>query len=302
MSTRRLLIKRPESVDREVRNIVSSMFPYFDFSEYEQAFCDVHRLFIGEMHGYEACDTVYHDWSHTVGVLLATARLLHGLHLDRHELSPRIVNLTLISSLFHDAGYIRRIGENHGSGAQFTREHIQRSIDLLEDYTDKRGWSPANFMDMEAMIQCTDTDCSPDAIVFTNIETMLAAHVLGTADIISQMADDVYLEKLPLLYREFTEGGITEYSSEYDLFAQTRGFHALIRSRLEGRLSNVIEYVTAHFKERHGIGQDLYSEAIQRNMDYLECILTRHGKEYCKGLRRKLDRAENPTMTRVKTD
>ncbi len=293
-TTIHLLIKKPKEMDREVRAIVTSMFPEFDFSDYEKARSDVERLFSGRMHGFEQCDTCYHDWAHTMGVLLATARLLHGIHIDRQELSPRIVQLTLIAALFHDTGYIRRIGENHGTGAQFTRSHVERGIDLLEEYADKYDWPMSDFMDMECMIQCTDPTRSPDAIVFTNIEAMLTAHTLATADIVSQMADDIYLEKLPLLFLEFTEGGITDFTSEYDLFMKTMGFYAFMRAKMEGRLSNVITYMASHFRERHNIERDFYSEAVQRNIDYLVTIMEKHGEEYSLGLRRRLDRVEFP--------
>lgn len=289
-----LLLKKSEYIDREVRGIILSMYPDFDFTEYHQVFGEVSALFAGEMDGYEQCDTAYHDWTHTLGVLLATARLLHGIHLDRQQLSPRIVELALIAALFHDAGYIRRSSEKDGTGAQFTRSHVDRGIALLEECADRKGWSVADFMDMESMILCTNPACSPEAVIFSNIEAILAGHSLATADIVAQMADDIYLEKLPLLFLEFTEGGITDFSSEYDLFLKTMGFYSFMRSKMENRLSNVIKYMAPHFRERHGVERDFYSEAIERNMSYLMTILEKHGEEYAKALRRRLDRDEFP--------
>jgi hypothetical protein len=290
--TIRLLIKKPEDINREVRAIISSMFPAFDFSVYDKAFVDAGKLFSGQMQYFERCDTLYHDWQHTLGVLLATARLLHGVHLDRLELSERIVNLALVAALFHDAGYIRRSNESTGTGGQFTQIHVQRGIDLLEEYADTHEWPVNDIMDMECMLMCTDPARNPDTIVYTNIEAMLAAHVLATADITAQMADDIYLEKLPFLFLEFMEAGVTDFTSEYDLFIKTRGFHSFARTKIEGRLSNVIACMPSHFRERHGIEMDLYSEAVQRNMNYLGTIMEELGKQYRNGLRRSLDRDE----------
>lgn len=290
----RLIIRNPVEVDREVRAIIVSMFPDFDFADYQTAFADVARLFHGRMEGFHPCDTGYHDWGHTVSVLLATARLLHGVHLDRQELSPRIVGLALIAALFHDTGYIRREEERVGTGARFTAVHVVRSIDRVEEYADRRGWPMADMLDMECMIQCTDLGCSPRAVVHANLEAMLAAHVLATADILAQMADDIYLEKLDLLYGEFAEAGITDFTSEYDLAARTRGFHAFMRTRMENSLSNVIGCMGAHFRQRHGVERDAYSEAARRNMNYLGLILDQYGPEFRKGLRRSLDRQEHP--------
>jgi len=290
-----LHIKQPLAVDREVRTIVASMFPEFDFSMYEKAFAEIERLFSGHKDGFEACDTPYHDLGHTLGVLLATARLIHGVHVDRHPLTERVVALCLVAALFHDAGYIRREGED-GTGSRFTRDHVQRGIDLLEDYSRDNGFTVGDFMDMECLLLCTDPSLSPDSIVFANIETMLAGHVLGTADVLAQMADDIYLEKLPLLFMEFSEAGITDYTSEYDLFMKTMGFYSFMRSKMRNRLSNVVDSMGAHFRERYGVNRDFYSEAVERNMDYLADLLNSLGTEYARGLRRRLDRKGHPIV------
>ena len=290
-----LLIKKPEAMDREVRIIATSMFPDFDFSRYEKSLDYMERLYAGKQHGFSACDTPYHDWSHTMGVLLATARLVHGVHIDRQEFSARALELALVAALFHDCGYLRRDGEV-GPGGRFTLDHVRRSIDLLEEYAREQEWPMEDFMDMECMILCTDPALSPDAIVFPNFETMLAGHVLGTADILAQMADDIYLEKLPLLFLEFSEAGITEFSSEYDLFMKTLGFYSMMRSKMRNKLSNVTASMSAHFRVRHGVDRDFYSEAVVRNMDYLSDLLITHGEQYARGLRRRLDRDEYPII------
>lgn len=289
-----LIRKRSDTVEHEVRSIATSLFPDFEFSRYDQSLTMVRRLFSGTLPGFARCDTGYHDWAHTQGVVLATARLLHGVHLDRQAVSPHTFESALVAALFHDSGYIRREGENHGTGAQFTPTHVQRGIDLLEEHCARLDWPIEDFMNMECMIQCTDPAQKPDAIVFPNIETMVAGHVLGTADLVAQMADDVYLEKLPHLYREFAEAGVTLFADEYELFRKTADFHALMRTRMEDQLSDVIHCMPAHFDERHGVARDLYSEAVERNLDYLESILIRYGEQYRKGLRRSLDRAERP--------
>ncbi|MUM76100.1 HD domain-containing protein [Pseudodesulfovibrio sp. F-1] len=290
----RLIIRNPSEADREVRDIVASMLPGFEPGRYGRAFADVERLFHGSMEGYHHCDTGYHDFAHTLGVLLATARLLHGVHLVRHGMSPRTVELALIAALFHDTGYIRREEERIGTGARFAVGHVERSIDLLESYADARNWPVADMLDMESMIRCTELAASPLAVVHANIEVMLAAHVLATADIIAQMADDIYLEKLDLLFDEFVEAGITEFGSRFELAASTRGFHAFMRARMENCLSNAIGCMSAHFKARFGVERDPYTEAARRNMLYLGLILDEHGREYRKGLRRSLSRRQEP--------
>ncbi len=291
-----LHIKTPCEVDEEVRRIIQSMFPGFDFADYATAFSDMESLFAGEMSGFKRCDTDFHNWDRTLGSLLATARILHGVHVDRQALSERTIRLTLIAALFQDAGYVRRSEEQCGTGAQFTQAHVKRSIDLLETYVDEHGWPIEDLLDMESMLLCTNPASSPDSVVFTNIEIMLAGHGLATADLIAQMADDIYLEKLPLLFQEYAEGGVTKYTSEYDLFMKTLGFYSFIRSRMENRLSNVLSSMSVHFREQYGVNRDFYSEAVVRNMAYLSLILEKYGVEYAQGLRRRLDREEYPVI------
>ena len=293
-TTIRLLIKDSEEISREIKLIISSIFPGFDFSTFDAALSYVKRLFSGQINGFRQCDTPYHDWDHTMGVILATARLLHGVHVDRQEFSERTANLVLVAALFHDTGYICRDSEGTGSGGRFTKDHVQRGIDLLEEYSTRQAWPPADALDLESMLLCTDPARNTDTIVFMNIGAMIAAHTLATADIISQMADDIYLEKLPLLFMELREAGITDFTSEYDLFMKTLGFYTFMQAKMEGRLSNVISCMSAHFRKLNGVDRDFYSEAVRKNMDYLISILEKYGQEYHKGLRRNLTRNEIP--------
>ncbi|WP_419784986.1 metal-dependent phosphohydrolase [Pseudodesulfovibrio sp.] len=291
-----LCIKDEHAVDQEVHDIVSSIYPDFDFTVYEKAFDYIQRLFSGQIDGFEACDTPYHDWMHTLGVLVTTARLLHGVHVGRHRLPERVISLCLTAALFHDAGYIRRSDEP-GPGGRFTSSHVERGVDLLEAYVDDNGIDMGEFLDMESMLLCTDTNLSPDSIVFSNFDTMLAGHVLGTSDVLAQMANDIYLEKLPLLFQEFNEAGMKEYSSEYELFMRTLGFYSFMRSKMRNHLSNVAESMIIHFKTRYGVERDFYAEAVERNIEYLSGLLNEHGEHYAKGLRRRMNRKGHPVSS-----
>ena len=104
--------------------------------------------------------------------------------------------------------------------------------------------------------------------------------MLGTADLLGQMADRAYLEKLLYLYREFQEGGIKGYESELDLLKKTTGFWAMTKKRFGEELSSVNEYVRSHFKARWNIDRDLYMEAIERSIAYLEFVLEHHESDY----------------------
>ena len=101
------------------------------------------------------------------------------------------------------------------------------------------------------------------------------------ADLLAQMADRTYLEKLPLLYREFVEAGVAEFASELDLLSKTNDFYSsLARPRLQEDLDNVQRGLRSHFRVRWGIDRDLYAEAIDSNLSYLKKLLGECGETY----------------------
>jgi hypothetical protein len=98
-------------------------------------------------------------------------------------------------------------------------------------------------------------------------------YILGTADIIAQMADRVYLERLPLLFDELQEGGIPGYESTVDIFKQTvTFFREVIRKRLFDDFDGIVDSVLFHFVERWKIDQNLYTQAIENNINYIEFL------------------------------
>ena len=126
--------KDPDSVIREIRHIVSLMFPDLDFGFLGQAAADTVRLFRGDYPGYLGCNTPYHDLEHTMDVLLASARLLHGAFVQGEGLGERTVTLVLAGALFHDSGLIQSEDDRDGTGAKYTMGHEDRSVAFVKDY------------------------------------------------------------------------------------------------------------------------------------------------------------------------
>jgi hypothetical protein len=110
--------------------------------------------------------------------------------------------------------------------------------------------------------------------------------MLGTADLLGQMADRTYLEKLLFLFYEFREGGVRGYDNELDLLKKTIDFYTIIRKRFASELDSVNEYMRYHFKVRWNLDRDLYMEAIENNIHYLKLILENHEKDYRDYLKR----------------
>jgi hypothetical protein len=272
--------ENPRSVFDEVRTIVRLMFPAFDFETLELIFTDILRLFDGAYPGYRECTTHYHDLKHTTDTFLAMARLMHGAWEGAAPLAGKHITLGLVCALMHDTGFIQAMGDAVGTGAKYTPIHVVRSITFMGNYLDENRLSRDEFTGYPDIIRCTGLATEVSKIKFESIQTELLGKMLGTADLLGQMADRAYLEKLLSLYREFREAGIKGYESELDLLRKTPGFWDLTKERFVAELSSVNEYMRSHFKAHWNIDRDLYLDAIEKNIGYLRFILEHHEENY----------------------
>jgi hypothetical protein len=215
---------------------------------------------------------------------LAMARLLVGYERSvesRLRFGGERAAMGLVTSLFHDAGYIREFDDRiHSNGAEFTLYHVTRSARFLARYLPNLGmekWVPI----ATRIVHFTGYEMKLKDIQLADPRDRKLGHLLGTADLIAQMADRCYLEKCrDRLYPEFVLGGIAaatgidgllqvKYSSGLDLLRQTPEFVRETRvERLEGEFEHAYRYVESLFG-----GRNPYLEAIDRNLGYLHRIL-----------------------------
>lgn len=276
----------PSAVFAEIGHLAGLMEGTIDLQRLESVFVKTRDLYEGRYPGYRACNTHYHDLRHTTDVFLSFARLLHGAYEEGTRFPPGEATMALVSTLLHDTGYIQKSHDRRGTGGKYTLTHVARSVTFLKEFLPGHGFSDgevslcASFV-MGTCIRTEITDAS-----FPTDSSHLLGKMIGTADLLGQLADRIYLEKLLFLYREFREANMTGYSNEMDLLTSTISFYDLMEQRLSVELSNVGRYMTAHFRTRWGIDRDLYREAIDRNLDYLQNLLNRHGADYRDNLKR----------------
>jgi len=196
-----LNMESPASVFNEVRVIVIKIIPEYGFETLEQVFADIVSLFHGEYPGYRECTTSYHDLTHTTDTFLAMARLMHGAWEQGAHLTNKHITLGLVCALMHDTGFIQTMGDKAGTGAKYTPIHIVRSITFMGNYLDENRINRAEFKGYPDILRCTGLDTEIDKIHFDSPQIELLGKILGTADLLGQMTDRVYLKKLLLLYR-----------------------------------------------------------------------------------------------------
>jgi hypothetical protein len=276
-------VSSPEAVRSAVLGIFAATWPGADLGALGTAIDDFAKLFTGRMPGYLGVDTVYHDLQHTLDVVLATARLLAGYERtvdDDARLGPERALMGLVTSLFHDAGYIRESTETGvANGAVFTRSHVSRSARFIARYLPTIGlaqWTPV----ATRIVHFTGYEIPLDRIRVTDARDRKVGHLLGTADLLAQMSDRCYLEKCrDRLYAEFVLGGVAifpgtdgikvNYGSGLDLLRQTPYFVShTMQERLERGFERAYRHVEPMFD-----GRNPYLEAIERNLAYLRELM-----------------------------
>jgi hypothetical protein len=282
--TNSVQVSSTAAVSRAVRELFAVAWPGESFDRVAIAFEEFERLFSGRMPGYHGVDTVYHDRQHTLDMTLAMARLLVGYETSTeaaHRFGAERAVMSLVTSLFHDSGYIREFDDRlHRNGAEFTLYHVTRSARFLARFLPSigmHGWVPVS----TRIVHFTGYEIKLSHIQLADGRDRKCGHLLGTADLIAQMADRCYLEKCrDRLYPEFVLGGIAaapgidgtmqvRYSSGLDLLRQTPHFiRETRRERLDGEFDRAYRFVEPLFA-----GKNPYLQAIARNVEYLQLIL-----------------------------
>lgn len=259
-------------------------YPKRPFKILDRLFADVAHLYRGSYPGFHPCETEYHDLQHVLDVTLAFTRLADGYeeeHNGEQRLGPELYLMGVIASLFHDSGYIRRTADKiHQHGAEYTKVHVSRSAQFMAEYLPTIGLGHHAELATK-IVHFTGYELSPESISLQDHRHHVVGALVGTADVIAQMADQEYLQKCyQNLYREFEIAGVTNciddkgrvhviYSSPEDLLQKTPHFmRSIVEDRLEGHFAGRYRYVESHFD-----GDNPYMNALNANRLRLEKLL-----------------------------
>jgi hypothetical protein len=279
-------LEKPRRLLAEARKWYRSSFGRESFRQVDSAFALTADLYSGRYPGYRKCEVAYHDYQHTLAVFSASARLVDGCSLCGKPLEAEVAADTLVAALFHDVGYLQESHDAGGTGAQYTRTHVDRSAAFVRRHAADFGIGASRAARIERFILGTDLSRRWDELELQGDGECRAAAVLAAADLLGQMADRAYLERLLFLYYEFKEAEIEGYSTAFDILRKTAAFYETVKARLDGTLAEVSHVVSFHFARRYGTDRDLYREAIDRQMAYLDSILADDTVNFRKKLRR----------------
>jgi hypothetical protein len=269
-----VVTKDPAAVAAATQAAYLAMFPQADPKFIPRIFGWADQCFNGGLAGYQPIDARYHDFEHTLQGTLCMARLLQGRHAAKAKpaLPQRLVELGLIGILFHDTGYLKTTDDTEGTGAKYTVIHVNRSAEFAAKFLGENNFLPAEISSVQSMIRCTGVDAALTGIAFHDEAEKIGGHILGTADLLGQMAADDYVEKLPVLFAEFAEAAkfsgpkatmVNQFKSAEELRQKTAGFwDNYVKRKLEQNFSGQFRYLNQPYPD----GPNWYLDRIEANI------------------------------------
>ena len=167
------------------------------------------------------CDCPYHDANHTILVTDVGQTILRGGLISQGDVSPHEWVHAVVAMLFHDIGYRRGLLKGDRDGSYITDEEGNR-------VKPPQGATDAYLMPYHVTRGCLfmherfGSDPSVDVATITSYIEMTRfpvpqdkryqptdtfAGLVRAADLIGQMGDPLYVQKLARLYVEFCETG-----------------------------------------------------------------------------------------------
>ena len=277
----KVCVSDASQVCEAVRQLFSGSASSSQFQTIENGFEIFDALYDGRNSSYHRCETDYHNKQHVLDVTLATARLIWGYQQQSDGLSclsDNDVTTGLLTALFHDVGYLRGKSETRVEhGAEFTKIHVSRSAEFLSDLLKTLGMGSHSATTAKGLVHFTGYEKAIEDIPISNSRLRSLGYLIGTADVIAQMADRTYLEKCQnFLYPEFQLGGMCVqkdaagreqviYASSWELMKKTPAFmSSVIQHRLSGTFDSSYRFAEACFQ-----GANPYLLNINKNFSYL---------------------------------
>jgi hypothetical protein len=171
---------------------------------------------------------------------------------------------------------LKKRSDTEGTGAKYTATHVHRSAEFAGQFLSEKWFTATEIKAVQNMIRCTGVDAVLPKIPFQNELETTVGHALATADLLGQMAAEDYVDKLPILYKEFAEaakhdGGHTDFITKFraaeDLVRMTPNFwHDFVLPKLARDLRNLHLFLNDPYPD----GPNWYLQRIELNMERLQ--------------------------------
>jgi len=223
------------------------------------------------------CDCPYHDMHHTILVADVGQTILRGRQMATNDLSTHDWLQAVVAMLFHDIGYLRQLLDADTAERSLIDSEggciappAGASDAFMTPYHVTRGaiFVASRFVDEP----CIDTEVVADCIEMTRFPVPAEARYQATdtlpglvraADLIGQMADPGYRQKLSRLYAEFVETGEAARLGYYSTGDLRDGFPEFFYAQVQPYIGPAVGYL-----KRTAEGQQ-WIENLYRRLD--EC-------------------------------
>ncbi|MCF7688035.1 MAG: hypothetical protein K9M98_06955 [Cephaloticoccus sp.] len=249
----------------------------------DQFFALADELFSGKHPDFQAIDVPFHDYEHTMEVLVCMVCMLEARLKARVEprLNARQTELAVVAALFHDSGYLRSRSDTTGTGAKFTFMHVLRSCSNVATYLPALNVSISEVHAVNEAIQCTGPTSKISQRHFANDSDAIIGCALATADYLGQMAAPDYPDELDALFGEFKESydyyhvahSARLFSSAEELKGNTAFFWVNI---VKPKLDNDFQAVYRFLNSPYPSGINRYITGIEANLAKIDQGLARH--------------------------
>ncbi len=228
-------------------------------------------------------DALYHTVEHTVMVTLVGLDIIRGKHLRVGGVSPRNWLDFVVSLLCHDIGYVRGIcpgdtGERYstGRGDETIRLGVGITDASMAPYHIDRGklfvkarFGPTPVLDEHTISRNLERTRFPVPQTGDHKATDDDPGLVRAADLIGQLADPRYINKLPALFYEFEELGQNMrlgYASPDDL---ARGYPRFFWEVVSPYITDGLRYLRATQRGRQWIA-NLYANVFMVEHDVVD--------------------------------
>jgi hypothetical protein len=275
----------PNGAPTETLSFITALFltrfPGCGTAFLHEVFNQVRSAFDGTYPGYQGCDTAYHNLAHTCQAAVALVCILDGQYKSDQSpaLASRDYELSFASILLHDIGFLKEVGDNLGTGAKYTLNHVDRGVNFAAKLLPPLGVTRDEIRQVQLSIRSTAMNVDMSKLPFRGPRERFIGCAVGSADLLGQMAALDYPERLPGLYREFVEAsayvppakdGFAPCQSAEDLLRGTRDFyHGYARRMFDHEWDGVYQLLRYHFPD----GRNHYVEAIEANLDRIDRLL-----------------------------
>lgn len=267
----------PKAVEAAIAETGQLCFPGQKMDRIFALMQAVDDLYQGKVAPYQASDMAYHDFEHTLQVTLCWSRMFHSLKEHRPECTVVYADylLGIAACLLHDTGYLKETGDPSGTGAKYVLIHEHRSCQISRRFLMRLEWPDTAISVVQRMIASTGPRAILDGIPFVSPTEKTLAQMLATADFLAQMADPLYLEKLPSLFKEFEEfdrlRGLSQTERPFPnldtLVSSTPQFwYQFVLPRLKVDYSGVYKLLNNPWPD----GPNVYLEQAEANIDALK--------------------------------